>query len=62
MHTTNAEAISAPAVAVAKLRLPLAAIGAIALGALLVFAAGFAGGAVHDDAHDTRHSHALPCH
>ena len=40
-----------------------AAIGAIVLGAALVFVAGFAQiGAIHDGAHDARHGAALPCH
>jgi cobalt transporter subunit CbtB len=40
-----------------------AAIGAIVLGAALVFIAGFAQmGAIHDGAHDARHGAALPCH
>ncbi|HWD15362.1 MAG TPA: CbtB-domain containing protein [Casimicrobiaceae bacterium] len=40
-----------------------AAIGAILLGAVLVFIAGFAQtGAIHNGAHDARHGAALPCH
>jgi cobalt transporter subunit CbtB len=40
-----------------------AAIGAIVLGAVLVFVAGFApAGAIHNGAHDARHGAALPCH
>jgi cobalt transporter subunit CbtB len=40
-----------------------AAIGAILLGAALVFIAGFAQtGAIHNGAHDARHGAALPCH
>ncbi|HET7135802.1 MAG TPA: CbtB domain-containing protein [Casimicrobiaceae bacterium] len=40
-----------------------AAIGAIVLGAALVFIAGFAQtGAIHNGAHDARHGAALPCH
>jgi len=40
-----------------------AAIGAILLGAVLVFIAGFAQpGAIHNGAHDVRHGAALPCH
>lgn len=36
---------------------------AIALGALLVYVAGFAqADLVHDAAHDARHAAALPCH
>ena len=41
----------------------LAAIAAAALGIVVVFAAGFApGDAVHNAAHDSRHSFAFPCH
>ena len=40
-----------------------AAILAAALGLVIVFAAGFAPvDAVHNAAHDTRHSFAFPCH
>ena len=43
--------------------LKLAALGAAALGLVIVFAAGFAPSeAVHNAAHDTRHSFAFPCH
>ncbi|BBP76964.1 cobalt transporter [Pseudomonas sp. Ost2] len=41
----------------------VAAIGASILGALLVYFAGFSHiEAVHNAAHDTRHSSAFPCH
>jgi cobalt transporter subunit CbtB len=40
-----------------------AAIGAIVVGAVLVFVAGFAQiGPIHDGAHDARHGAAFPCH
>ena len=40
-----------------------AAIGAALLGAALVYLAGFSHiAAVHNAAHDTRHSSAFPCH
>ena len=40
-----------------------AAIGALVLGAALVYFAGFSHiAAVHNAAHDTRHSSAFPCH
>ncbi|WP_263139782.1 CbtB domain-containing protein [Pseudomonas sp. RIT-PI-AD] len=43
-------------------RLPLA-IGSCLLGALLIYFAGFSHiDAVHNAAHDTRHSTAFPCH
>lgn len=41
----------------------LAALSAAALGLVIVLAAGFAPGeAVHNAAHDTRHSFSFPCH
>ncbi|MDE1166567.1 MAG: CbtB-domain containing protein [Pseudomonas sp.] len=41
----------------------VAAIGAAVLGACLVYFAGFSHiAAVHNAAHDTRHSSAFPCH
>ena len=41
----------------------LAALLAATLGLVIVFAAGFAPSeAVHNAAHDTRHSFAFPCH
>ena len=37
--------------------------GALGLGLILLFAAGFAQATVmHDTAHDTRHAMAFPCH
>ena len=37
--------------------------GAVMLGLILLFAAGFAQATVmHDTAHDTRHAMAFPCH
>ena len=41
----------------------IAATAAFALGAVLLFAAGFVQPAVaHDSAHDARHAFSLPCH
>lgn len=41
----------------------LAAIAAALLGLVLVYLAGFAhAGALHDGAHDARHSASFPCH
>jgi cobalt transporter subunit CbtB len=41
----------------------LCALGALALGLVVVFAVGFAPTeAVHNAAHDTRHTLAFPCH
>lgn len=38
-------------------------VGAVTLGLMLLFAAGFAQATVmHDTAHDTRHAMAFPCH
>ena len=38
-------------------------VGALILGLVLLFAAGFAQATVmHDTAHDTRHAMAFPCH
>ena len=42
---------------------PLQLIGAFLLGAMIVYAAGFVNtAAVHNAAHDTRHSQGFPCH
>ncbi len=42
---------------------PLQLISAFLLGALIVYAAGFVNtSAVHNAAHDTRHSQGFPCH
>lgn len=47
----------------ARVRNKLAAISAIALGAVFIFIIGFSHiNAVHNAAHDTRHSAAFPCH
>ena len=41
----------------------LPVVAALALGALFVFAAGFAGPeVVHNAAHDSRHAFTFPCH
>lgn len=41
----------------------LPALGAIALGLVLIFGAGFAGTSrLHNAAHDGRHAFAFPCH
>jgi cobalt transporter subunit CbtB len=42
---------------------PLQLIGAFLLGAMIVYAAGFVNtSAVHNAAHDMRHSQGFPCH
>ena len=39
------------------------AVGAMLLGAVIIFSAGFAGPQIiHDAAHDSRHALAFPCH
>lgn len=47
----------------ASLSRPLQLLGAFMLGALIIYGTGFANiGAVHNAAHDTRHSQGFPCH
>jgi len=47
----------------ARARTRLSALCALSLGIVIVFAAGFAPvEAVHNAAHDTRHTLAFPCH
>jgi len=42
---------------------PLQLVGAFVLGAVIVYAAGFVStSAVHNAAHDMRHSQGFPCH
>ena len=42
---------------------PLQLVGIFLLGSLMLFGAGFANSAaVHNAAHDTRHSQGFPCH
>ena len=42
---------------------PLQLIGAFLLGAMIIYAAGFVNtSAVHNAAHDMRHSQGFPCH
>lgn len=56
----GAARVSAPAVAEPR---RLAAAAALLLGAFLIFGVGFAQpAALHDAAHDGRHSFAFPCH
>ncbi|WP_029009413.1 CbtB domain-containing protein [Azospirillum halopraeferens] len=50
-------------VAVRPVETVTAALGALLLGSFLLFGAGFAQPeAIHDAAHDGRHSFAFPCH
>ncbi|MBD8120741.1 CbtB-domain containing protein [Pseudomonas lutea] len=59
---TTAPAPATTATATQSQRL-VAAAGAMLLGAFLVYFAGFSHiDAVHNAAHDTRHSSAFPCH
>lgn len=61
-HTTanSAERSKKISTTIAK---PLQLISAFLLGALIVYAAGFVNtSAVHNAAHDTRHSQGFPCH
>jgi cobalt transporter subunit CbtB len=42
---------------------PLQIVGAVLLGTIILYAAGFVNtAAVHNAAHDTRHSQGFPCH
>lgn len=64
-HTQSAAPIAAPASTIAstKTRAVFSAFAAIALGVLLVGGVGFAAPeAIHNAAHDSRHSLAFPCH
>lgn len=46
-----------------RLSKPLQLVGAFVLGAVIVYAAGFVStSAVHNAAHDMRHSQGFPCH
>jgi cobalt transporter subunit CbtB len=57
---TQTAAASTPAVRTRALAAPLAA---AALGALIIWVVGFSHvEAIHNAAHDTRHSHVFPCH
>ena len=68
MKKIIAKALAAPAPVVApidgtKVAARASLLAAFALGAGLVFLVGFAqSAALHDAAHDTRHSMAFPCH
>lgn len=62
ISTTTHAASSTAATATQSQRLT-AAVSAMILGAFLVYFAGFSHiDAVHNAAHDTRHSSAFPCH
>jgi len=56
-------AAAIPAAPTASLARRLPALGAILLGLVLIYGAGFAGPSVlHNAAHDGRHAFAFPCH
>lgn len=57
--------LSARSVALPRLRgstMVGSLIGAMLLGAVIVFAAGFSSSVAHNAAHDMRHANAFPCH
>ena len=59
-HSSTVSQSAAHAKPIAK---PLQLIGAFVLGGVIVYAAGFLNtAAVHNAAHDTRHSQGFPCH
>jgi len=59
---TDQTAAAAPSLQV-RTRALTAALSAMAFGALIVAAVGFAGAMeIHNAAHDSRHSFAFPCH
>jgi cobalt transporter subunit CbtB len=61
MSTTSTQAIALPHLRTSSLLTPL--LGAMLLGALIVFATGFSSaGVAHNAAHDMRHANAFPCH
>jgi cobalt transporter subunit CbtB len=60
MSTTSTQVIALPGLP-SSLLTPL--LGAMLLGALIVFATGFSSASVaHNAAHDMRHANAFPCH
>ena len=60
ISTTTANRTATNSTTIAK---PLQLIGAFLLGAVILYAAGFVNtSAVHNAAHDMRHSQGFPCH
>ncbi len=58
--TANIQRTSAISTAISK---PVQLLGAFTLGTVILFAAGFVNtSAVHNAAHDMRHSQGFPCH
>jgi cobalt transporter subunit CbtB len=63
ISTTNQTSTQTPSSAGTQSQRLTAAVSAMILGACLVYFAGFSHiDAVHNAAHDTRHSSAFPCH
>jgi cobalt transporter subunit CbtB len=61
MNTSSLVSATVPRARASSLALSL--LGAVLLGALIVFATGFSNiSAAHNAAHDMRHSNAFPCH
>lgn len=62
MHESNTQTAAGPVPAAGKKSLA-APLAAAALGALIIWVVGFSHvEAIHNAAHDTRHSHVFPCH
>ncbi len=64
-HTFTSSAASAPSVgaAAARAQVVISALAVAALGVTLLWGVGFSHiEAVHNAAHDTRHSNGFPCH
>jgi cobalt transporter subunit CbtB len=58
--TTAAQASGVASTVISK---PLQLVGAVLLGTIILYGAGFVNtAAVHNAAHDTRHSQGFPCH
>ena len=61
MNTTSAQSLALPGLRSSSIVTSL--IGAMLLGAVLVFATGFSSTSeAHNAAHDMRHANAFPCH
>jgi cobalt transporter subunit CbtB len=62
-NQTSAASANSTATISTTIAKPLQLIGAFMLGAMIVYAAGFVNtAAVHNAAHDMRHSQGFPCH
>ncbi len=61
MNTLSAQSVASPRLRGSTMVGSL--VGAMLLGAVIVFAAGFSNSSVaHNAAHDMRHANAFPCH